>query len=456
MSLNVSKHGQLATNNLSTTTSDSSQTSQYLSVNELYQKQTDSQGSGLRLENSEVVQYYGAHESTSTQKLALEDLKKASQASRELAKFSLANPSAETKVLVKENFRALGRLIEKYQLDVEDLDFLLEGVPDARSDFSWKYTPDREERLAKLEVLIQNLSHFDEVQDFDKNFAQYAADLDTLFTAIGYRAIGPSWIKNTHEPSERIKALVGDFRGSGFLIPALGAKEFPNRSADDAKNSQAPIAFEIPMGTQEKLHNQEEEKEGLPSRLFTFDSYVAKGLSHGIPMRAHTSGSAPLTLAAQRFVLEVNQTQLGESELVQTGGILCATYDLGDFHTFAETAAGIAHYYQTVFPDMSFLNEKISILEEVDPKTFLALGVGFLQSLVSKEDSMEFDSKSFDVIKHYTNKEPQLKVSPEESTWSSCVNVLEELKQNLPSLDFTTSFLDGRAIFSIGSAVGAA
>jgi hypothetical protein len=326
---------------------------------------------------------------------------KGSQESRMLSRMVLNHPSTETKQLVKTLFMNFGLLLKKYDLDAKDLDFLLEAVPDARSSFGWKHTSDKNERLKKLETLIDRLKNFDQVADFDAKFSQYASDLDTITTAIGYRSIGPGWVINTENPSPQMNNFLSDFRKGNYLIPALGEKEFPNRSREDAMYQQSGHIIEIPTGLQDEVEGGlKGPQPGLPPRFFTIDSYVAKAIQSGVEMRAHTSGSAPLSLAAMQFLQNLGKakTEPLETDLLIMAGLLCATYQLGDFHTLAETTAGVSHYYQTNVEPVDFTNEIIEKLQDIPARTFLGLAIGFLRACVDETAQDEFTAVSQGVL----------------------------------------------------------
>jgi hypothetical protein len=318
----------------------------------------------------------------------------ADRASRELSRLTLNNPSSEIKQLIRKILINLGKLIDHFQLDSEDINFLLESVPDARSAFSWKYTPTNEKRIEKINELIYQLKNFDLVEDFDENFFQYAADLDTLMTAIAYRGIGPSWIKNTIKSSDRIQSFIKAFVDSGYLIEAIDEKQFPNRYNDNASHGCHDVVIRIISKKQDQVEKAELSKElsGLPPRIYRLNSYVTKALSEGVPMRAHVSGSVSLTLAALYFVLNLGKPKKepNEADLIKLAGILCACYEIGDFHSFAETSAGIAHFYQMYVDKMSFSNANVKILEQINPSNFLALSIGFLNSSIDERSLDQF------------------------------------------------------------------
>ena len=226
----------------------------------------------------------------------------AAQASRALARFALEHPSEEIKVLIQDLFSGFGRLILRFNLNPDDLRFLLESVPDARSSFSMKYEPMVPLRYVAVDDaynMLRDAASGIFPSHFDSNFSDYASDIDTWMTAISYRMIGPSWIKNTYKKSEEMSAFIRE--GQPYLIPGI-SKEFPHRE-QDARYWIDDTVFECPGMTQEPYRDYPV-MDGMPARYFRARSYVANSLMTGIPMRAHVSGSAPLTLAAMKFVLE--------------------------------------------------------------------------------------------------------------------------------------------------------
>ncbi len=334
----------------------------------------------------------------------------------DLSRLALNNPSIEMRELVGKMYTCLGVIVTNYSLDAADFDFLVESVPESRSAFSWHHTPNLDTRREKLENLIHKLHHFKDVEDFAndfrEHFAQYAADLETIGSALGYRAIGSSVKKDTEtQPSENMQRLLADMNKGQYMIPHIGQTEFPHRRTDDASRYSVEYSkIKIPRGYQDEIEGGLPGKQmGSSSRLFTVNSYVAKALSHNIPMRAHVSGTAPLTLAGFQFILNEGRPRLNsngaeipldESSLMQLGGLLCATYALGDFHSIAETAAGVIHFYQGYTTPL-FSNTTVTRLEEVPAKTFYALSFGMLNSIISDRVVDKFNAKTQDLLDLY-------------------------------------------------------
>lgn len=83
-------------------------------------------------------------------------------------------------------------------------------------------------------------------------------------------------------------------------------------------------------------------------------SFPGKSRQSDIPIRCHVSGSAPLALAAIEGILASGEAThpiaFCEKDVLELAApMLLATYDRGDFHSFAETQAGIFHFIKFRF-----------------------------------------------------------------------------------------------------------
>lgn len=328
-----------------------------------------------------------------------EDLIRATFASRSLARFALNHSSEELISVVKDLFSGFGRLILRFDLKPDDLKFILESVPEARSSFSLKYEPVEEVRSGQVEAaygMLINASFRRFPVDFLVNFADYASDIDTWMTAISYRMIGPTWIKNSYKKSSSMSRFLQE--GSLYLIPGI-SREFPNRGSD-ARISQSQEVVECP-GINQEPYRDYPVLPGMPGRYFKSNSYVAESLNAGIPMRAHVSGSAPLTLSAMKFILEkgMNSFEMN-SEPVQIllNGLIIALFDCGDYHSISESSAGVSYYYQSAFSQVDFHPFGAKYLESVSGRNWLALGIGYLSRIVAENSLDEFLLLSQDLL----------------------------------------------------------
>lgn len=327
---------------------------------------------------------------------------------RAFSRFILNNPSLETRDLVHTLFSRLGVIVKKYNLTAEDFNYLLEAFPEARSAFSWRHCPDSVTRLKKLAEFVEKLKNFDtRFTDIDAHFAQYVSEIENITSAIGYRAINLNPSRKPTTPlSDNLKQMLQDVQAD-YHLDHISTKQFPHRKSDDDSRNTTPTPgrIEIPAGEQDAVEG------GLPgpqkfnsARQFTPKSYVARALSHNIPMRAHVSATAALTLSGMEFILNEGRkrTTLDQNVLIKLSGLICASYEIGDFHSYAETAAGVAHFYQAYVDSMYFPTEDTGILEDIHPKTFYALSFGFLNSIVSNRAMEEFTAKSQELLDLYT------------------------------------------------------
>jgi hypothetical protein len=392
-----------------------------------------------------------------------------------LGAFVMKNPSKEVVVDIKSHYNDLAKLFIDYNIEADDLEYILWATPEARCTFSIKYSPDKKHRLKMMKAFLADLKsgHIERSINVN-NFSERTANLESILTAIGYRSIGPGWVLDdkdeqgkTIERPNNVRAICNS-GVSSYLISSLGEDEFPKRSDDDAdlsaKDSIVPRreledSYLIPTQTQAKIdeHSIDPPQEGLAPRCFTKVSYVAQGIDTGIAMRAHTSGSAPLSFAALNFIknysnksskimiqkgLETTKERepiykgaqshltladtsknkgpstlfvnLSEIESQRFKGILVASYILGDYHSFAETMAGAAHYEQQMIYDKyhSKQGESIEIyrntsknrLVDLSPKCFLGLAAGSLMEIISTESKVqsEFNHLLTDILEEAT------------------------------------------------------
>ena len=245
------------------------------------------------------------------------------------------------------------------------------------------------------------------------------------------KKLGPRWIKREGSPSQNLFDFILQMHRSGFKVTEIGsikAHAFRRRYSEDAtkKNWETinPINIHtnqvssiddenqgrflppieryigIPQSNQSPLPNSSAPQIGLAPTMYNIDSYVTRGILSGVSMRAHASGSAPLTLAAMQFINSqgIKPNIIDEEELAIHAGIIIATYEAGDYHSPAETAAGFCHYHQTIKKERIYVTntkpEDEQYLDEIEPKNFLAMAVGFLSNIVSDDKIDEFNALS--------------------------------------------------------------
>ena len=347
----------------------------------------------------------------------------------ELSKLTMDSLSEESKNEIKHLFAQMGKAIAKYNLNAEDIEYLLLAAPDARCRMIPKWTEERERRLEFIKEFIEaslNASRDIFSPEFDENIESWSIDIETICTSLGYCAIapnsaelGPPWIRKGSPAPESLKIMVKEIDKGQFLVPAIGdqAKEshaFPSRyqefvkldeaSKDVKTHAKIRCDIEAPEDLSTIICGACEQpavakgdflsKEGLKSSAFTKDSYVMRGLQSGVHMRSHVSGSAPLTLAAMDFLDAIDSPKASERQIQLRGGLLVAIYQLGDYHSLAETAAGVSHYYQMRHikdgKEAVFVSDQVHYLQQLSPANFLALALGQMLSVISDETIESF------------------------------------------------------------------
>ncbi|MCS5710676.1 hypothetical protein [Candidatus Berkiella aquae] len=197
--------------------------------------------------------------------------------------------------------------------------------------------------------------------------------LETVATAIGYRMIHANWslpptnpndpMQNATPAQKQMNELIQKIRftNGDVIMPPIG-EAYVNRGFDDVARSPISLDDDIDIEAEDvseasDLDGIDEEvvlpAQKLPARVFQKHndhalSWPAAALKSNIDVRAHTSGTAPLALSAIEGVLGYNRSGkllTKEEELRKlSGALLVASFLRGDFHTPAETQAGVEHY----------------------------------------------------------------------------------------------------------------
>jgi len=375
--------------------------------------------------------------------LKINEMDKINILSRKLVNFVIKHLSEKSMEAIKKLYSEFGYMIEKYKLDENDLNMLMEGTPDAHFAYSQKYCPDKKIRLKKLAKMKNQLTNAGKgilPKDFKKNIHKHLLTVESFSTAIGYGAIGspnklgPSWVKRSEEdlPSQNLLNFIQDFKDKKFIVESLGEKQFLSRGKEDLisnrsfnkskidiktaglskdkkiekpilNTSEQKLGIYIPKGTQESIKGVT--KEGLDERYFTIDSYVGLGFEQGVSMRAHTSGSAPLSLAAIQFLCSGrNSDELSDEHLAVYAGLLLLTYEVGDYHSPAETTAGFCHFHQENKKQGIYYsntgNQGDQYLSQVSPKNFLAISIGLMSNLVEDKQLDVYNELAQNVLEN--------------------------------------------------------
>ncbi|ARB91242.1 hypothetical protein [Legionella longbeachae] len=207
--------------------------------------------------------------------------------------------------------------------------------------------------------------------------------IESVLTAIGYRMINADWAIAPFDPlndpmsTEEQKLMqhtviglrdyvsaIKDFEDKHHLVDSINAV-YKNRWFDDVGQATIYDAQDIIQNAVDVSEASEADQEDLlpqtplPERKFqryndgTNLSWIGAADESNVPVRAHTSGTAPLTLAAMDAVLSSqggpdysHDTQDRDKLRTLAGALIIPTFLRGDFHSIAETYAGVEYYVE--------------------------------------------------------------------------------------------------------------
>ncbi len=359
----------------------------------------------------------------------------------ELSSFTLSHLSKDAILEVKTLFCRLGKIIKIYDLEACDIDFLLQATPDARCSLAQKWVPDEVQRLAKCQdfrdMLIRAADGFFPC-DFEKTISLHVANIESIATAMGYSAIspaspelGPPWVKKGKEASASLRRFIQDMADGPYLVPSIGSTESRDRAfsrrysefielSDDRQRDFVDViepsqadrsvdAIYVPTFKQfPLLECSADAKDGLKPSCFKGQSFVMQALNLGISMRSHVSGSAPLTLAGMKFIDSIDGVEASEEQILMRGGLIISSYQLGDYHSLAETAAGVCHFHQmqSIIKESNpiYTNNSVQSLEEVSPVVYLSLAIGHMLKTINDESVDVFSFISNKVLEYVTSR----------------------------------------------------
>ncbi|MCF6765737.1 hypothetical protein L3V82_08120 [Thiotrichales bacterium 19S3-7] len=188
--------------------------------------------------------------------------------------------------------------------------------------------------------------------------------IESLLTAISYRHIRADWVSPPYYPETQDQKSICNTIDD-IVRPQLVASinsTYTNRGDDfvsnKAKDETTQVNYNDDVSDASDVEEDSLKKpvEHLDNQYFrnhvapNLNSWVYSASLSGIPIRAHVSGTTALNLAAAEGLLRnadgsLNDWLSNENNLKALSGVLIIPqYFRSDFHTFAETAAGIKHY----------------------------------------------------------------------------------------------------------------
>ena len=160
--------------------------------------------------------------------------------------------------------------------------------------------------------------------------------------------------------------------------------------------------------------------------VFTNRSWVSAADLGNIPIRANVSGTCACALGVAEYLLRKNSQNFSHKEIEILAGVMSIpTYTRGDYHTIAETAAGVYYYLQR----RSGKNKYEAILP---PKKAFRYGLSLMRNTAQKQYQPHIETLSQEILKHCTEVDcalfPNLKLSHCQA-FAECAK-REEYKRN--------------------------
>ncbi|HVT63471.1 MAG TPA: hypothetical protein VHD33_08305 [Legionellaceae bacterium] len=193
------------------------------------------------------------------------------------------------------------------------------------------------------------------------------AGIESIATAMGYRAIYAKWAEPPFNPEtpeqiamdEKIREIMGNklCRSIGEVYTARAKDDLTHQPPTAIKGRVIVVEPEDVSSASETDEVDQQPQATLDGRIFReevkdgYFSWVGAAVAGGINVRGNTSGTAPLTLAAVDGLCARGEAPLNTwlDDQAQfeafAGALAIAPYERGDYHSIAETAAGIRHYW---------------------------------------------------------------------------------------------------------------
>ncbi len=274
------------------------------------------------------------------------------------------------------------------------INWLLEGAPAARGGFK-----DAASFRKFLQTPPENLSS-----------SRLITAIDSISTAIGYRSIAVGWAKPPHHPPpehpayEMYTKLKSTFasRIVPFIADSYNTRFYDNRSHVEAG---ADSDIEVSPDDVSEASDVEYQEESLPQQRLGgqryrdaidprsgMKSWPAAAAHGNVPIRAHVSGSAPIVLSVISSLYEdQGNSWFRNSDNVRSfaGAVLIPTYERGDFHSTAETAAALEYF-------LAVKNK-----EPVDiksPQECLKIGLDAMASATEGDLKLAIEQKSKELL----------------------------------------------------------
>lgn len=308
----------------------------------------------------QILASIGSEKESSQQRRALEGLSKEEVENilitEDMCRAVMRFPAAE---ILDQCLYIHQRMAEEFKdMDDESIDWLLGGSSDmARGGFHDGHGLTAAQKFkAFLGLSKEELIHHPQ---------KLITAIETIATAMGYRAIHATWAVTPFEPEtpaqrlmdEKIQNMIHDklTKPIGAIYTARSEDDLIAHPCDDSIEILARQG-DVSSASDCELEDQRPIKQ-LDSRKFRNEviqghlSWIGAAVKGGISVRGHISGTCPLTLSAIDGLCSTGSDpeksqwlNLDRNFNSLAGAVVVATFERGDYHSIAETAAGVNHY----------------------------------------------------------------------------------------------------------------
>lgn len=334
----------------------------------------------------------------------------------------MRNPKPEVRAELNKIHQMLKN--EFVGMSDEGLNWLLQGAPAARGGFK---------DAASLRKFL--LSPPESITS-----SRLITAIDSLTTAIGYRAIGVSWAKPPQVPEkddpafEMYKRIQEKFRRQ--IVPFIA--EIYNTRAIDSDTDEDESHVEVFPDDISEASDVDYPEERLPEERLDGQKYIeaidpssgkyswpAAAVRGNVPIRAHVSGSAPIVLSVVNALYEFNQDPWFRTDANVScfaGAVIIPAYERGDFHSTAETTAAKEYYLEA---------RRGGPVSVKSPQECLRIGLECMASAVHAELEPAIREKSEEILSKTTDENCMRQIGPDEmpGILTNCKNTV--LLQNI-------------------------
>ncbi len=344
---------------------------------------------------------------------------------------------------IREELNKIHQMLkdEFAKMSDEGLNWLLQGAPAARGGFK---------DPASFRKFLQSPPE-------SITSSRLITAIDSISTAIGYRAIGVGWAKPPLKPDQndpafdmykkitekfgtKIVPFIAETYNTRFLDSSEVKEESHVETFPDDISEASDVDYKEEQLPQERLSGQKYRDAIDPSSGMY--SWPAAAVHGNIPIRAHVSGSAPIVLSVISVINTLYEDkkdpwfQKDSNVSCFAGAVLIPTYERGDFHSTAETTAAKEYFLDV---------RKGGPVSVKSPQECLKIGLNCMASAANGELEPAIKKKSEEILSMTTNENCMHQIGPDEmpGILKNCKNTVllqNILTSQLPKQNTETAF----------------